>query len=125
MTELYYAGLIIEITGFVGIAIGLFECLTHSKTAFGYGRYKAPFKPIDVRAYNKAVGKLWLVTGTLVCLDGLLLLTENPEKKSVFVALSIVAIYTLGAIYYVLVIQTKHSVDPKDRDLWKDVKKKK
>ena len=123
MTELFYAGLIIEITGIIGIGIGIFDLLSKKEKPRGFGNLTVHFKVKDVLSYNHAVGKLWLVVGILICLDGALLLLKDPEKLSVFVALSAVAIYTIASIYYVMVIEKKYSVKPSEKELWKDVKK--
>lgn len=124
MTELFYAGLIIEITGIIGIGIGIFDLLSKKKKPRGFGNLTVHFKVKDVLAYNKDVGKLWIAVGALICLDGVLLLFDNPESRSVFVALAAVAVYTLASVYYVMVIEKKHILKPDEEELWKDVKKK-
>lgn len=111
MIDVYYAGIVIEITGLIGICIGIFDLLSRKEKPRGYGNLKVRFKVKDILPYNHAVGKLWLTTGILVCLDGgLLLILPHPENYASYVAIAALILYILGSVYYVLVIEQKYSV---------------
>lgn len=110
MNELFYAGIIVIITGIVGICIGIFDLVSKKEKPRGFGNLTVHFKVKDVIAYNHAVGKLWLITGLLICLDGALLLLPDPETRSVFVALTALAIYTISSVCYVMIIEKKYGI---------------
>ncbi len=108
MKNLFTAGLIIIATGIVGIAIGIYDCLTTKNKAYGFGNRKPFVQVQDIRSFNRAVGKLWIVIGLLICLDGAILLLPNPESKAYLVAFSAIFLYVCGSIYYVMVIENKY-----------------
>ena len=56
MNELFYAGIIVIITGIVGICIGIFDLVSKKEKPRGFGNLTVHFKVKDVIAYNHAVG---------------------------------------------------------------------
>lgn len=121
MTELSYAAVLIELTGIVSAGLGIFCRTSKRQTAWGYGSIRAPFEVTDLKAYNRAVGGIWLTTGILTCLLGILLIFLG-SGYAVFVALAAIAVYTGGSAYYVLSVTKRFRRRKSHEELWKDVR---
>lgn len=123
MEEISYAAILIELTGIVSAFLGLFILLSKNKkqTAYGYSSFHAAYEVTDLKAYNKAVGKLWLVSGILVCILGTVLLLVG-DHIAVWIAIAAIAVYVGGSTYYVTSITKRFRKEPSHDELWKDVK---
>ncbi|MED9905131.1 MAG: hypothetical protein UFG06_13260 [Lachnospiraceae bacterium] len=92
--------------GFIGF--GLYACFSKRKTAFGFWANTPPLSVTDVKAYNKALGKLWCIYGMvfiILCLP--LFLGQNTP----YALISVVGIYfeTIAIMaVYVLKIEKKY-----------------
>ena len=73
--------------GILIAALGVY-CFFAKKQVGFWANAKTP-EMRDVRAYNRAVGKLWLVYAAVFCVLGLPLLREQP---SALTALSVVGV---------------------------------
>lgn len=87
---------------------------TDAPAAFWANISQFPVK--DVRAYNRAVAKLWYVFGTVLFLLGLPLL---PGQNAGFIVITILGTMFLAIgtmVFYILVIDQKYRKDGTDRE---------
>lgn len=92
------------------IAFGIYAFFSKRTMPFGFWANAEVFEVRDVRAYNRAVGKLWCVFGSVFGLLGLPLLTG---QNSPYIILSILGcmVEAIGAmVVYVTVIEKKYRV---------------
>lgn len=94
----------------VMITFGIYSM--HSKRAmpFGFWANAEVFEVNDVRAYNRAVGKLWCVFGTVFALLGLPLLAGHNSPYIIFSILGCMAEAIGAMVVYVTVIERKYRV---------------
>jgi len=101
------AFLIWGIMGFGFIILGIYDCFSKKEKPFGFWANAETVSVKDVKKYNRALGKLWIVFGILFTLLGLPLLAED----SAWIILSILGCLPLciGAmIVYTLGIEKKY-----------------
>ena len=94
----------------VMVAFGICAFFSKRIMPFGFWANAKVFEVRDVRAYNRAVGKLWCVFGFVFALLGLPLLTG---QNSPYIILSIMGcmVEAIGAmVVYVTVIEKKYRV---------------
>ena len=94
----------------VMVAFGIYAFFSQRIMPFGFWANAKVFEVRDVRAYNRAVGKLWCVFGFVFALLGLPLLTG---QNSPYIILSIMGcmVEAIGAmVVYVTVIEKKYRV---------------
>ena len=94
----------------VMVAFGIYAFFSERTMPFGFWANAEVFEVRDVRAYNRAVGKLWCVFGSVFALLGLPLLTG---QNSPYIILSILGcmVEAIGAmVVYVTVIEKKYRV---------------
>ena len=94
----------------VMVAFGIYAFFSIRIMPFGFWANAKVFEVRDVRAYNRAVGKLWCVFGFVFALLGLPLLTG---QNSPYIILSIMGcmVEAIGAmVVYVTVIEKKYRV---------------
>lgn len=123
MTELSFAAILVELTGLISAGLGIFCRTSRRNTAWGFGSIRAPFEVTDLKAYNRAVGNIWLACGIITCLLGGLLVLFG-SGPAVFVAIAAFAAYTGGSAYYVLSVTPKYRKRKSHEELWKDAEKK-
>lgn len=90
------------------IVLGIYSFLSKKEVAFGFWANAETFPVNDVKAYNRAMGKLWCVFGVVLAVLGLPLL---KGQNTAFILLSILgvmaeAIITMGV--YTTVIEKKY-----------------
>lgn len=103
------AFLIWLVTGIAFIGLGFYCFFSHKKAAFGFWANADMFPVQDVKAYNRALGKLWFWYGLVFILLGLPLLTQ---KQNVLIILPILGA-SAEAICAMAVYVTK--IEPKYR----------
>lgn len=90
------------ITGIAFIILGIYVFCSKRAKAFGFWA-NAKVMPIkDVKAYNRALGKLWIGFGTVFALLGLPLLAG---QNSPFIILSII-----GALFEVIITMIVYTI---------------
>ena len=99
------AFIIWAILGIIFIAMGIYDMNSKKAKPFGFWA-NAEVGPIeDVKAYNRALGKLWCVYGTLFILIGIPLLTMNeknagliaiPMVGTMLISIGAMAVYSIG-----------------------------
>lgn len=90
------------------IVLGIYSFLSKKEVAFGFWANAETFPVNDVKAYNRAMGKLWCVFGVVLAVLGLPLL---KGQNTAFILLSILgvmaeAIITMGV--YTIIIEKKY-----------------
>lgn len=90
------------VTGIIFVALGI--CIMNSKKAKPFGFWANAEAPevTDVKAYNKALGKLWIIFGVGFIVVGLPLLAG---ENSPLILLSVV-----GAMFLCIGIMTYYSI---------------
>ena len=107
MTPGIYGFLAFALVGLFFLIIGI-HCF-FSDTPSGFWANAEQFEVTDVRAYNNAMGKLWIVAAVLFTALGLPLL--NPKNILLVILVSIVGcmIVCIGImIFYTTVIEPKY-----------------
>ena len=110
MNTMMTAFVIWALAGGVMVAFGIYAFYSKRVLPFGFWANAKVFEVSDVRAYNRAVGKLWCVFGFVFALLGLPLLTG---QNSPYIILSIMGcmVEAIGAmVVYVTVIEKKYRV---------------
>ena len=90
------------------IAYGIHAFISKKAVPFSFWANAKVFEVNDVRAYNRAVGKLWCVFGIVLALFGIPLL---KGQNSLYVMLSIVGVMAeaiAAMVDYVVVIEKKY-----------------
>ena len=105
MGERLWAFIIWTIVGIVFIVMGIYDMNSKNAKPFGFWA-NAEVGPIeDVKAYNRALGRLWCVYGVLFVLIGLPLLILNeqnagliaiPMVGTMLISIGAMAVYTIG-----------------------------
>lgn len=102
------AFIIWAVVALAAIALGIYIRKSKKAKPFGFWANAEAPEVTDVVAYNKALGKLWIVFGVGFALDGLPLLAG---QNSALIMLSVVGAMFLAIgtmIYYTLAIETKY-----------------
>ena len=105
MGERLWAFIIWTIVGIVFIVMGIYDMNSKKAKPFGFWA-NAEVGPIeDVKAYNRALGKLWCVYGVLFILIGFPLLILNEQNAWLFaipmvgtmlISIGAMAVYSIG-----------------------------
>lgn len=97
------------ILGVIFVGFGIYIINSKKAKPFGFwANAKAPEEVTDVKAYNRALGKLWIVFGVGFVVDGLPLLAG---ENSPLILISIIGamFLAIGAmVYYSLAIEAKY-----------------
>ena len=105
MGERLIAFIIWAIMGVLFIVMGIYDMNSKKAKPFGFWA-NAEVGPIeDVKAYNRALGRLWCVYGVLFVLIGLPLLIMNeqnagliaiPMVGTMLISIGAMAVYSIG-----------------------------
>ena len=104
MGERLWAFIIWTIVGVVFIIMGIYDMNSKIAKPFGFWA-NAEVEPIeDVKAYNRALGRLWCVYGVMFVLIGLpLILNEQnagliaiPIVGTMLISIGAMAVYAIG-----------------------------
>lgn len=90
------------------VALGIYIMKSKKAKPFGFWANAEAPEVTDVKAYNKALGKLWIIFGVGFGIDGLPLLAGQNEA---LVILSVIGamFLTIGImVYYTLAIEAKY-----------------
>ena len=102
------AFLIEALFGVVFIFLGIYAFCSKREAAFGFWANAEMFPVKDVKAYNRAVGKLWMVFGAVFILLGLPLLGGQNSPYAVISILGIMLEAIAAMAVYVTVIERKY-----------------
>lgn len=90
------------------IGLGLHAFLSTKEVPFGFWSNAEVFPVEDVKAYNRAVGKLWLVYGIVFILLGTPLLSRQNSAMIMFSVLGMMVEAIAAMVIYVTVIEKKY-----------------
>lgn len=96
------------ISGGVMIIFGIYAMRSKRAVPFGFWANAEMFEVNDVKAYNRAVGKLWCVFGTVFALLGLPFLTDQNSPYLIFSILGCMVEAIAAMVVYVTVIEKKY-----------------
>ncbi len=90
------------------VAWGIFTYFSKSAKPFGFWANAAVAEMTDVKAYNRALGKLWCIYGIILALVGIPLL-GGQNSAGVIISILGTMIASIGAmVVYVVVIEAKY-----------------
>lgn len=108
--ERYIAFFIWAAVGAAFIVLGIYDYVSKKPVAFGFWANAEVFPVKDVKGYNRALGKLFMVFGVLFILLGLPMLVgqNSPWIVASILGVLVEAIGTMAI--YVTVIERKYRV---------------
>ena len=92
--------------GFIGM--GIYTMCANTQRPFGFWANARPFEVTDVKAYNKALGKLWIVFGAVVMVLGLPLLGGQNSAGIILSILGCMVLSIAAMVVYVVVIEPRY-----------------
>ena len=110
MWESVLAFIIWVLIGFVFIGLGIYDMCSKRATTFGFWVNVKPFPVVDVKGYNKALGKLWIGYGIVLILFGIPLLCGQNSAGIVITILGTVFATIAIIVIYVTVIEPKYRI---------------
>lgn len=98
------------------IGLGIYCFISKKEVAFGFWANAEMFPVNNVKAYNKALGKLWCVFGGCFAVLGIPLL-KGQNSPFIFVSVVGTMFLTIATmVVYVLVIEKKYREKGKKND---------
>lgn len=94
--------------GLIFFCFGIFCMFRNKKVAFGFWANAKMFPVKDVKAYNRAVGKLWIVFGIVEMLLGMSFLGGQNSPFVLFAVLGLAAESIAAMVVYTVVIEPKY-----------------
>ncbi|BBF42510.1 hypothetical protein lbkm_1192 [Lachnospiraceae bacterium KM106-2] len=96
------------IVGGLFIVFGIYTYRSKKQKVFGFWSFGESFEVNDVKVYNHALGKLWIVFGILFALLGIPLLS-GQNSPVVFISIIGAMFEAIGAmVIYITVIEKKY-----------------
>lgn len=96
------------VMGLVFAGMGIYEFFSKRETAFGFWANAEVLPIADVKAYNRAMGKLWFVFGIVFILLGLPLLAGQNSPYILLSTIGVLFETIVTMIVYVLKIEGKY-----------------
>lgn len=90
------------------VLLGIYVCLSKKEVAFGFWANAEMFPVNDIKAYNHAVGKLWIVFGIVFAVLGLPLLKGQNNPLIILSILGIMLEAIAAMVIYTTVIEKKY-----------------
>lgn len=90
------------------VALGIYAFVSKKEVAFGFWANADMFPVKDIKAYNRAVGRLWCLFGIVFAVLGLPLLAGQNSAWILLSVLGIMAEVIVTMIIYVTVIEKKY-----------------
>lgn len=90
------------------VILGIYACVSKKEVAFGFWANANTFPVNDVKAYNRAVGKLWIVFGIVFAVLGLPLLKGQNNPLIILSILGIMIEAIVVMVIYTTVIEKKY-----------------
>lgn len=102
------AFIIWSIVGLFFIVMGIYCMLSKKQKEFGFWANADTFPVKNIKKYNAAIGKMWIVFGILFIITGLPLLNMKNPISNVIIILGPMLLAMFTMIFYVLVIERKY-----------------
>lgn len=102
------AFLIWSALGAAFIGYGIYSVCSNKEVPFGFWANAKVFSVKDVKGYNRAVGKLWIVFGAALALLGLPLLDGQNSPYVIISILGIMFLAIAAMVVYTTVIERKY-----------------
>lgn len=102
------AFMIWTLLGVIFVLYGIYAICSKKEVAFGFWANAETFPVRDVKSYNRAVGKLWVVFGIVLVLLGLPLLDGQNSPYVIISILGIMLEAIAAMAVYVTVIERKY-----------------
>ena len=102
------AFIIWSIMGLAFIVWGIYSIYAKNQKAFGFWANVPKFEVTDVKAYNKALGKLWIALGLGFIALGLPLLGGQNSPWIIFSILGCMILAITAMVVYVVVIEPRY-----------------
>lgn len=90
------------------VILGIYASVSKKEVAFGFWANADTFPVKDVKAYNRAVGKLWIVFGIVFSVLGLPLLKGQNNPFIILSVLGIMIEAIAAMVIYTTVIEKKY-----------------
>ena len=90
------------------VIMGIYNFFSKKKSALGFWANAKVFEVTDVKAYNRALGKLWCVFGVVFALLGLPLLYGQNSPYILLTVLGAMLEAIAAMVVYVTVIEKKY-----------------
>lgn len=90
------------------VILGIYASVSKKEVAFGFWANADTFPVKDVKAYNRAVGKLWIVFGIVFSVLGLPLLKGQNNPFIILSILGIMIEAIAAMVIYTTVIEKKY-----------------
>lgn len=90
------------------VGLGIYSLLAKKEAAFGFWSNAKVFPVNDVTAYNRAMGKLWIVFGVVFAVLGTPLLLGRNNPYILFSILGVMAEAIAAMVVYTTVIEKKY-----------------
>lgn len=94
--------------GILFVVYGIHAFRSEKAVPFGFWANAKVFAVKDVRAYNRAVGKLWCVFGVVLAFLGIPFLKGQNSPYAILSILGIMAEAIAAMVVYVAVIEKKY-----------------
>lgn len=111
----YMAFFIWTVIGASFIVLGIYDFFSKKQIPFGFWANAEVFPVKDIRGYNRAVGKLFIVFGALFVLLGLPVLAGQNSPWIVISILGTLAEAIGAMVVYVTVIEKKYRKKGRDK----------
>lgn len=98
------------------ILLGIHAFFSKKEVAFGFWANTDMFPVNNVKAYNKAVGKLWCVYGIILILLGTPLLDGQNSPLILISIIGVMAETIAAMVVYVTIIEKKYRKSDKERE---------
>ncbi len=108
MGELMLAFIIWAVLGLAFVGLGIYDILSKKEVAFGFWANAKTFEVKDVKAYNKALGILWIVFGVVFILIGLPMLGGTNSAGIIITILGTMFEVIAAMVIYITVIEKKY-----------------
>lgn len=90
------------------VGMGIYDCVSKKERPFGFWANAKPAPVTDVKKYNRALGKLWLVFGTVFILLGLPLLSGSDSAGIIIPVLGAAGECVVACAVYTVKIEGKY-----------------
>ena len=108
MTGTMIAFVLWSIIGLGFIGLGIYDVHADIQRPFGFWANARPFEVTDIKAYNKALGKLWIVFGAVFIALGLPLLGGQNSAGIILSILGCMVLSIAAMVVYVVVIEPRY-----------------